>query len=79
MSDAYIALLPCGCIVAAIVDSFEHRSDVAKEVASWIRDGHRIERRTCEEVRTTPWKCVVHQREAAAQLTLGEGAPDDTR
>jgi len=73
MSDAYIALRPCGCIVGAIVDRPELWEDCAKDVAEWIRAGLRIERRICEEVRTTPWKCPTHQREAKAQLTLGEG------
>ncbi len=73
MSHAYIALRECGCIVGAIVDEPEHRAEVAKDVAEFIRAGYRIERRACEEVRTLPWKCDACQREAAAQLTLGAG------
>jgi hypothetical protein len=73
VTDAYIALRPCGCIVGAVVDNPEHSKDVAKDVAEFIRAGCRIERRTNEEVRTQPWKCPAHQREAEAQLTLGEG------
>lgn len=48
MSDkqefAYIGRKPCGCIVAAVVDSPERRKDTAQKVAGFIADGLTVER-----------------------------------
>lgn len=48
---AYIAKAPCGCLVAVSVDSQEHKKDVAKDIAGFIKDGLIIERHPIEEVR----------------------------
>lgn len=54
---AYIGRLqPCGCVVAAMVDaapddSDRYKRDVAKEVATWIREGLTVERVTNDYVR----------------------------
>ena len=50
-THAYIAKAPCGCIVAAVVDSSEHKKDVAKDIASFLKDGLAIERHLIEDVR----------------------------
>lgn len=55
---AYVGRKPCGCIGAAFVDKPEHAKDIAREVASWIRDGLTVERMTTEEVRAADWKCT---------------------
>ena len=57
MSDCYIAIKPCGCAVAAVVIVPEHAKDVAKTVASWVRDGLRIETRSVEWVRANLHGC----------------------
>ena len=51
MSFSYIGRKHCGCLVAAMVDDPEHKKDIAKEIAKWIRDGLIIERVTTEYVR----------------------------
>lgn len=49
----------CDAIVLAIVDTPERKKDVAKEIAQAVREGQRIERVTCEAVRTAPdWGCT---------------------
>lgn len=48
---AYIAVLPCGCVVEAIVDNPRYRKDVACAVRAAILDGCSIERLTVEEAR----------------------------
>ena len=57
MSECYVALKACGCCVAAIVDNPERRQDTAKEVASWLRDGLTVERKSVEWVRETMRDC----------------------
>ncbi len=56
-SMTYIAKKSCGCVVAAAVDDPKHHDDVAKLVASCIRDGYVIERVTTEECRLAKWAC----------------------
>jgi len=47
----YIGTLPCGCHVAAVVDSLEHKKDVAKDVARMIRYGYQVSRHTLTALR----------------------------
>lgn len=54
---AYIARKACGCIVMASVDLPEWKKEIAKEVASCLRDGLTIERVTCEYVRQNMKDC----------------------
>ncbi len=52
---AYVAVLPCGCYVAALVDDDAHRRqrrDDANEIRRWLLDGYTVERVTTEAVRT---------------------------
>lgn len=58
---AYAAIKPCGCMVAATVDRPEWAKSTAKDVASYLRDGLRVERLTIEEVRAKlgPCHCPV--------------------
>ena len=48
---AYIAVLPCGCVVEAIVDKPRYRKDIARVVKEAILDGCSIERLTVEKAR----------------------------
>lgn len=59
MNDCIVGIKPCGCAVAATVVDPERSKDVAKSVASWVRDGLRIETRSVEWVRANlrPCKC----------------------
>jgi len=55
----YIARCKCGCtgFVVAIVDNPNHKKEVAKEIASCIKEGFSIERVTVGYVRKTPLGC----------------------
>jgi len=48
---AYIAVLPCGCVVEAIVDNPQYTRDIARAVKKASLDGCSIERMTVEEAR----------------------------
>lgn len=54
-THAYMGARPCGCACALLVDNPEHKREVAKDVASWIRSGLTIQRGTIEEARQF-WK-----------------------
>ncbi len=54
-SECFVAYASCGHIVAAVVDNPEHRSDTAKTVAKWIKDGLRVNKATSPEVRAAVW------------------------
>lgn len=54
---SYIGICHCGQVVCAVVDNPARRRDVAREVASWIRDGLTIERVTSAYVRTHIGRC----------------------
>lgn len=57
-THSYVGVLPCGCRVAATVDTPGDEKRVAKDVASFIKDGLRVERVTNEEVRLTLRRCT---------------------
>lgn len=48
---AYIGRLPCGCVVAMMVDAPDRKRHTGKEVGKWIADGLNIERVRCEDAR----------------------------
>ena len=48
---AYITILPCGCVVEAIIDNPRYRRNVARVVGHAIREGCSIERLTVEDAR----------------------------
>jgi len=54
---AYVGIKSCGCTVAAFVDKPEYKKDIAKEVASWIRDGWRVDRVLCDNLTISTCKC----------------------
>lgn len=60
----YIGRSSCGCARAVVVDNPQHAKQVAKDVASFIKDGLTIERVTCEYVRTTPglFRCTHKEK-----------------
>ena len=57
-SMCYIGRKTCGCLVAAMVDSPDHKQDTAREVAKWVREGLALERVTCAYVRSAVWGCT---------------------
>lgn len=72
MTDmAYVAKKPCGCICSAVVDEPNHKRDVAKDVAEWIREGLTIEHVTVQHVRENfvGWQCP-HEPVAPEQMPL---------
>ena len=54
---SYVGRKTCGCIVAAIIDDPDHRKEVAKEIAAWIKDGLTVERVTNDYVREHFRRC----------------------
>lgn len=61
---AYIDRSPCGCVMGAVVDSPEHRKDVARFCAETVKGGGTLERVTCAAVREMPWNCSAHSSTA---------------
>jgi hypothetical protein len=59
---AYVGISECGCARSATVDDPEHRSQVRKDVASFMRHGDTIERHTAEWVRAS--LCLVNHKPA---------------
>lgn len=54
-SESFVAYGACGHLVACSVDRPAYAKDNAKAVASWIRDGLRVSKLTCAEVRAAKW------------------------
>ena len=54
-----VAIASCGCIRAAAVaeGSKRYREAVAKDVARWLLDGYKVERREDEQVRVELGTC----------------------
>lgn len=48
-TGTYIAIKPCGCVVAACVDRPVYQKETAKALAKWVRDGLTIERTTLHD------------------------------
>ena len=72
---AYIGIKKCGCVVAAVVDNPDHVKDVAKEVASCIREGLTIEHMPLEEARErlgSSIRCECDEKPAAETPTSGQ-------
>ena len=78
-SMSYIGRKVCGCVVAVIVDSDEHRKDTAREIAAWMRDGLTIERVTVANARELVRFCThdtaPKPRQRRGQPALFEAVP----
>jgi hypothetical protein len=66
--DTYVGFDRHGCAIAVTVDLGDKQT--ARDVASFIKSGLRIERRTCAEVRAMHWGCVVKQAARKQQGVL---------
>ena len=66
-THAYVGILPCGCCVAAVVDTGDKFA--AADVARFIREGLKVERQTVEWVRENLRRCV-HQKKPAKEPDL---------
>ncbi len=80
LTPTYVGKKSCGCIVFLMVDepnpTPEYRKDLAKELASCIRQGLTIEKMTVAEVRKLPTigcKCNKPKIETkhSSQMELG--------
>ena len=68
--DCFVAFGSCGHLKACIVDNPRWAKITAKEVASYIRDGLRVERMTSADVRAAKW-CDCN-RKAKQAVLIGE-------
>ena len=66
--ECYVAFKSCGCAVAACVDNPEHSRDTARTVADYVRSGLRVERRTCEWVRSNMRACRCEVAPSAQEV-----------
>lgn len=57
VSDCYVGVKPCGCMVAWVFDDPKYPKDVAKSVADFIKSGYRVERANTEEIRSKLGRC----------------------
>jgi len=67
---AYIARRDCGCIVAATVDTPDHKRETAKDVASWVREGLDVSRVACQYVRDNMRSCPHKVAAEMARKTI---------
>jgi hypothetical protein len=67
-THCYVGKLACGCIVAVTSDEPDCPKRVAKDVASFVREGMTIERMTLEAFRSSkaPFGCECKKKAAAA-------------
>ena len=70
-THAYVGILPCGCCVAAVVDTGDKFT--AKEVAGFIRRGDTVERQTIEWVRQNLHRCTHEKPPKKREADLFEG------
>lgn len=73
----YIGRLPCGCTVAAHVDSGGKDKTLAQWLKDWINRGLTVERVKTEDVKLVPaWDCPHEQPKSEARQSslfdLGE-------
>lgn len=61
---AYVGIKSCGCVVAATVDNPAHQKEVAKDVATFIKEGLTIERKTCAWVRENFEGCKCQEKDS---------------
>jgi hypothetical protein len=57
LTPCFVALCKCGGWIAVAVDEPRYIKHNAKEVASWIRDGLIVEKRTVGQIRTGEGMC----------------------
>ncbi len=71
ITPVFAAMCTCGGWVAVAVEDPKYIYDNAKYVASWIRAGYRIEKRTVEDFRTGRVKmCECDHRTVKRQKEL---------
>jgi hypothetical protein len=59
-THTYLAVKPCGCNVAMVVDTSDR--ETARCVGRWIREGLAIERVTHDEARERFGRCASHRK-----------------
>lgn len=62
---AYVAFHSCGRICAVTIERPETRPHVARDVASWIRRGERVERMSVAEAKATNWCQCAEEADCA--------------
>ena len=66
MNDSYyLATHTCGFMLGATVDDPDHAKDVAKNIASWVRNGATISRHTNEPLPTGFCQCFWSKKRKA--------------
>lgn len=64
---SFVAIAPCGGVIACAVDAPDRRGDNAKFVAKLIRDGLTVEKWATEDVRAAKW-CSCKTRDAQKKI-----------
>lgn len=57
----------CGCVTCVTIDNPDHKREVAKDVAQWVRWGMTVERVAADEARQMFTSCPHREQKAAAQ------------
>ncbi|HMJ58070.1 MAG TPA: hypothetical protein VK467_02970 [Gemmatimonadales bacterium] len=57
----YVAVKPCGCVIAALIPEFCSNRDIGHRVGPWMRRGWTIERMRTTEARDALTKCMHDQ------------------
>jgi len=73
MPNDYVAVKPCGCVVAWASEDLEKKDPkgLAKEVSSWIREGFSIQRCSTEEARQRICRCKCNMEYIVPKTTGG--------
>ena len=69
MTNCYVGIKSCGCVVAAVVDRGDS-NDTATAVAQFIRGGLRVESWPVERARAELSRCVHSAPSTSEQMTL---------
>lgn len=73
LTDCYVGIKPCGCMVAWVRDEQGYENATAKVVIDFIKSGYRVERAISDEVRLKLCRCKCAKK---SPPVLSSG-PDD--
>lgn len=56
-TDCYTGTLPCGCMVAVVMDDPKFKDDTADKIAEFVRSGYRVEPAVLDNIRSRLRRC----------------------